>query len=83
MLAPDFGAVDVYVENAARALDQFHLRAVLGLKSLRQTGGLGLVVSFHAVLDPNPHGSFLLLGCEKGFPHQQQPTEPQALALAL
>ncbi len=43
-------AVGNDVENAAAARDQRHLGAQLALEFVRQTGGLGLVVSFRAVV---------------------------------
>lgn len=54
-LAVNQFTVGLYVEYAARALDQLGLDAVLGLDRIRQTGGLREVVSFPAVLDADFH----------------------------
>ncbi len=55
LLAVDQLAVDLDIEDAAAALDQLAFDAELALDRIRQTGGLGLVVSFHAVLNRNVH----------------------------
>ena len=48
-------AVNLYVEHASRAFDHFRFDAQFLLNGLRQTGGLGVVVSLHAVLDGYCH----------------------------
>jgi hypothetical protein len=53
--APDLRAVDMHVENTARALDHFSVYAELALNRFRQTGGGGEVVSLHAVFDADFH----------------------------
>lgn len=58
VLAPDLRAVDVNVEDAAAALDQFGFHLEFALDRLRQTGGCGQVVSFTAVLDGDVHCLF-------------------------
>lgn len=58
LLVPYLRAVDVYVEHAATSLDHLGLYAELALDRLRQTGGRGIVVSLHAVLDTDVHQSF-------------------------
>ena len=62
VFAPNLGAVDVYVEHAAGALDQLRLDAELILDRPRQTGGRGIVVSLHAVFNRDIHGhnSFII-----------------------
>ena len=55
LLAVDQLAVDFDVEDAPAALDELGVDAEFGLNGVRQTGGLGSVVSFHAVLDGNVH----------------------------
>jgi hypothetical protein len=63
VLAEDALTVDLDVEDAAAALDQVRPRAGFFLNSVRQTGGLGFVVSLHAVSDGYRHfGSFLKVG---------------------
>jgi len=57
-LAEDQLAVDADVEDAAAALDQLGLDAELALDCVRQTGGLGKVVSLAAVLDRHFHVVF-------------------------
>jgi len=56
VLAPDLLAVDVYVKDAAGALDHLGIDLVFLLDGSRQTGGGGVVVSLHAVLDADIHG---------------------------
>ena len=55
LLAPDLGAVDVYVENSARTLDELGLDLERLLQCIRQTGGSGKVVSLAAVFDADLH----------------------------
>ncbi len=58
VLAPDARAVHLHVEDPAPSLDQFRLDAELVLDRFRQTGGLGVVVSLHAIGDADLHGTF-------------------------
>ena len=55
VLAPDLFAVDVNIEHAAGAFDQFGIHAELFLDRSRQTGGLGQVISLRAVLNGDVH----------------------------
>ncbi len=55
LLAVDQLAVDFDIEDAAAALDQLALDAEFALDRIRQTGGLGLVISLHAVFNRNVH----------------------------
>jgi hypothetical protein len=55
VLAPDFGAVHVDVKHAAGPLDQLGVDVECFLDGLRQTGGLGAVVSLYTVLDTHFH----------------------------
>ena len=57
LLTVDQLAIDFDVENAATALDHFDRNAELTLDRVRQTGGLGRVVSLYAILDGNVHCS--------------------------
>ncbi len=54
-LAVDQLAIDFDVEDSSAPLDEFGADAELGLNGVRQTGGLGSVISFHAVFDGNVH----------------------------
>jgi hypothetical protein len=55
VLAPDLRAVHVHVEHTAGTFDQLrrHLEGLLDL--IRQTGGLGQIVSLGAVFDADLH----------------------------
>ena len=55
LLAVDQLAVDLDIEDAPGALDQLAGDAELALDRIRQTGGLGLVISLHAVFNRNVH----------------------------
>ncbi len=55
LLAVDQLAVDGDIEDAAATIDELDVSTELGLDGVRQTGGLGSVVSFHAVFDGNVH----------------------------
>ncbi len=55
MFIPDLRPVDVHVEHATTAFDQFGVNVELFSYRIRQTGGLGLVVSFDAVFDADVH----------------------------
>ena len=57
VLAEDQVAVEADIEDPAGALDQFGFYPVFALDCLRQTGGLGQVVSLLTVLDRNVHRS--------------------------
>jgi hypothetical protein len=61
VLAVDEPAVGLDVKNAAAAFDELSLDSELLVDGVRQTGGLGGVVSLHAVFDGDLHRSFLLL----------------------
>ena len=54
-LAVDELAIHLDVKNSAAAGDHLDLNLELTLDSVRQTDGLGLVVSLHAVFDGNMH----------------------------
>jgi len=56
VLVPNLRAVHVYVEDPAGAFDHLRIDAELILDRLRQTGGRGVIVSLHAVLDADVHG---------------------------
>ena len=56
VLAPDLRAVNVDVEYPAGAFNHLRIDAELILDRLRQTGGRGVIVSLHAVLDADVHG---------------------------
>ena len=58
LLGPDLGAIDVDVEDPARALDELGLDLKRLLQCVRQTGGSGKVVSLAAVFDADFHGCF-------------------------
>lgn len=55
LLIPDLRSVDVNVEHPAGPLDHRGVDVELVLNRLRQTGGCGIVVSLHAVLDADVH----------------------------
>lgn len=55
MFIPDLRAADLHVEHAAAAFDQSNVNVELFLDRIRQTGGLGFVVSFDAVFDADVH----------------------------
>ena len=55
-------AVGLDVEDTAGAFDQFRFDIQLFLERIRQTGGLGVIVSHHAVFDADVHG-ILSIGC--------------------
>ena len=55
VFAEDQVTVDDDVEYPVRALDELGLDAVLAFDCLRQTGGLGQVVSHNAVFDADLH----------------------------
>ena len=59
LLREDQIAVGNDLEDTAAAIDQLCLDAELALDGGRQTGGLGAVVSFHAVFDGDSHGLLL------------------------
>ena len=51
LLAVDQLAVDFDVEDSPAALDEFDGDVEFGLDCIRQTGGLGRVVSLYAILN--------------------------------
>jgi len=55
LLAVDQLTVDFDVEDAPAAFDEFGSDAELRLDRVRQTGGLGRVVSLYAILNRNVH----------------------------
>ncbi len=55
LLAVDQLTVDFDVEDSPAAFDEFGLNAELRLDRVRQTGGLGRVVSLYAILNRNVH----------------------------
>ena len=55
-LAVDQVAVDGHIEYAAGAFGQFGLDPECLVNRVRQTDGLGVVVSLHAVFDTDFHG---------------------------
>ncbi len=55
LLAIDQLAIDFDVEDAPAALDEFGVDVELGLDRIRQTGGLGRVVSLYAIFNGNVH----------------------------
>ena len=55
VLGEDQVTVDNNVEYPVRALDELGLEAELAFDCLRQTGGLGQVVSHNAVFDADLH----------------------------
>ncbi len=57
LLAVDQLAINFDVENAATALDHLDCDAELILDRVRQTGGLGRVVSLYTIFDGNVHCS--------------------------
>ncbi len=59
-LAVDQLAIDFDVEDSPAAFDEFDLNAELSLDRVRQTGGLGRVVSLYAVFNGNVHGGPLI-----------------------
>jgi hypothetical protein len=61
-LAVDEAAVGDDVEDSAAAFDELGGDACFGFDCIRQTGGLGEVVSLYAVGDGNLHICFLRLG---------------------
>ncbi len=56
VLAPDQRAVNVHVKDSAGAFDHLRIDAEFILDRLRQTGGRGVIVSLHAILDADVHG---------------------------
>lgn len=71
MFGVDERAVDAHIEYAAAALDELCGNVKFVKQSGRQTDGLGLVVSLHAVGDRNFHGCGLVAGvrrCRGGIP---------------
>lgn len=61
VLAVDQPAIDLHIENAASALDEFSLKTGPFSNRIRQTDGCWRVVSLYAVRDRNIHVSRLLL----------------------
>jgi hypothetical protein len=59
VLAVDSLAIDVDIEHAAAAADEFRLDVEFILDSGRQTGGLGQVVSLYAVRNADSHRNLL------------------------
>ena len=59
MFAENHLAVGLDVENAAGTFDHFSIDSEAFLDRIRQTGGLGVVVSLHAVLDADFHSANL------------------------
>ena len=55
LLAVDQLAVDFDVEDSPAALDEFDGDVEFGLDRVRQTGGLGRVVSLYAIFNGNVH----------------------------
>jgi len=55
LLAENQAAVDFDVKHTTFALHKFSIDAILVLDRSRQTGGLGRVISHHAVGDPDLH----------------------------
>lgn len=55
MLAVNQLAINLYVKNAAPALDQLNLDVVPAFDGSRQTGGFGRVISLYAVFDADFH----------------------------
>jgi hypothetical protein len=55
MLAPDFLAVYHDVEDATGPFDEFGAHPDLLLDCIRQTGGIGVVVSLAAIGDSDGH----------------------------
>lgn len=60
MLREDQATINFHVKNAALALDQFGIDAIGVFNGGRQTGGLGRVVSHHAIGNLNVHNQPLL-----------------------
>ncbi len=54
-LAVDQLAVDLDVKDSPAAFDEFNVDVEFGLNRIRQTGGLGRVVSLYAILNGNVH----------------------------
>lgn len=76
VLAPDLFAVDVHVEDAAAALDEGAVNAVLFLDRIRQTGGCGAVISLHTKLDRDFHGLLLNPGSSAAGSNSEKHLEP-------
>jgi hypothetical protein len=55
ILGKDQLVIELYVENPVAPFDQFRFDLEFLLDSFRQTGGMGQVVSLHAVLDADLH----------------------------
>lgn len=55
----DVATVNFNVEDATFALDEFGVDACCVLDRVRQTGGLGRVVSLHTIRDGHVHGDLL------------------------
>ena len=64
-------AVDLHVEDAAAALDQFGINPCRCFDCVRQTGGFGRVVSLHAILDADVHAVTPYLRMENVNTHQR------------
>ena len=60
MLREDQATINFHVKNAALALDQFGIDAIGVFNGDRQTGGLGRLVSHHAIGNFNVHNQPLL-----------------------
>ncbi len=55
LLAVDQLAIDFDVEDSPTAFDEFGGDVEFGLNGIRQTGGLGRVVSLYAIFNGNVH----------------------------
>ena len=55
MIAPRVTAIVAVSEDAPAAFDEFGGDVELGFDCIRQTGGLGRVVSLYAILNRNVH----------------------------
>jgi hypothetical protein len=77
LLGKDHYTVGAHVENAPGRLDELHLDAGEGPANLRrQTGGAGLVVSHHAILNRDLHGSLAAGG---GVAYWSNPSPPSGV----
>lgn len=55
ILGEDQLAVELHIENSVTSFDQIGFDLEFLLDSFRQTGGMGQIVSLHAVLDADLH----------------------------
>ena len=64
LFVPNLRAVDVYVKHTARTLDHVEIGAELIFNCVRQTDGLGCIISLYTVFDADFHTAIPFVYCE-------------------